>query len=101
MTSFIYRMHITASCFRIGKVRRKAHARPETCQKNKCKNFDATLYHSLTFGCSLTVIKAQVDSMRYILKAWTLFKPSLTYVQNYGTNKVMLLRFLTRVDKRS
>lgn len=91
-------MRSAASCFRIGKVRIRPHNVLRRDRSIIAKKIDATLYHSLTFGCSLTVIKAQVDSMRYILKAWTLFtQPTVTY----GTNKVMLLRLLTRVDKKS
>lgn len=80
-------MRSTTKCFRISKVcfRRQT---PETRQKYYCKHFDNALYHLLSFGCSLTVIKAQVESMLHLLS----MDPLHPAYSTYGTNKVMLFK---------
>lgn len=51
------------------------------------EKFDATLYHSFSSGCSLTVIKAQVDSMWHSQS----MDPLAPAYSTYGTSKVMQL----------
>lgn len=64
---------IAATCFRIGKDCLGPHAWDMLLRR-----LSVTLYHSFPSGCSLTVIKAQADSMRHILK----HGPSLSRLQN-------------------